>query len=307
MVSRFLARRLALGVCVVVAATLIAWLLVYALGSPANLMLPISATPAQVARFSHQMGFDKPLSERLGHFVVRALHGDFGTSYWQNQPAAHVVLSRVPAELVLIGGAMALAYVLSLVLGVTAARRAGGVVDRVIVSGSVVGVSMPAFWLAELLIVAFAVQLRWLPVGGYGTFRAAILPIVATAALPLGRLTQIVRSSVLDEQTNRVHITALRARGISERRILFVHAVRNASAAIVTMGGWEMGRLLAGFTVTIEVVFGWPGVGHLAVDAIQQRDLPLIVADVFFVSAALVVLNILVDLGRVLLDRRIVL
>lgn len=307
MISRFLARRVALGIAVIVGATLIAWLLVYVLGSPARLMLPISATPQQVARFGHQMGFDKPLPERLAHFVVRALHGDFGMSYWQSEPAVRVVLSRLPAELILIGGAILVAYALSLVLGVVAARRAGGVVDRFIVAGSMVGVSMPAFWLAELLIVGFAVQLRWLPVGGYGTFRAAILPVLATAALPLGRLTQIVRSSVLDEQTNRVHITALRARGIPEWRIIFVHAVRNASAAIVTMGGWEMGRLLAGFTVTIEVVFGWPGLGHLAVDAIQQRDLPLIVADVFFVSTALVVLNIVVDLARVLLDRRIVL
>jgi peptide/nickel transport system permease protein len=307
MVSRFLARRVALGLAVIVTATLIAWLLVYALGSPANLMLPISATPQQVARFSHQMGFDKPLPERLGHFVVRALHGDFGISYWQNQSASRVVVSRLPAELVLIGGAMLVAYVLSLVLGVLAARRAGGALDRLIVAGSMVGVSMPAFWLAELLVVAFAVRFRWFPVGGYGTFRAAVLPVLATAALPLGRLTQIVRSSVLDEQTNRVHITSLRARGVPERRIIFVHAVRNASAAIVTMGGWEIGRLLAGFTVTIEVVFGWPGLGHLAVDAIQQRDLPLIVADVFFVSTALVVLNIVVDLARVLLDRRIVL
>jgi len=306
-VSRFLARRIALGVGVIATATLIAWLLVYALGSPANLMLPISATPAQVARFSHQMGFDKPMPERLGHFIGRAVHGDFGTSYWQSEPAVRVVVSRLPAELLLIGGAMLVAYVLSLVLGVIAARRAGGALDRLIVAVSIVGVSMPAFWLAELLIVAFAVHFRWFPVGGYGSFKAAILPILATAALPLGRLTQIVRSAVLDEQTNRVHITSLRARGVSERRILFVHAVRNASAAIVTMGGWEMGRLLAGFTVTIEVVFGWPGLGHLAIDAIQQRDLPLIVADVFFVSTVLVALNIVVDLFRVLLDRRIVL
>ncbi len=307
MISRFLVRRLALGVVVVVVATLIAWLLVYELGNPASLMLPISATPQQVQRFSHQMGFDQPLGERLVHFVGRAIHGDFGQSYWQNEPATSVVLSRAPAEFELIGGAIAVAFVFSLVLGVLAARRAGGIVDRLIVSASMVGVSMPAFWLGELLIVAFAVHFRLFPVSGYGSFSAAILPILTTAALPSGRLTQVVRSAVLDEQNDRSHITSLRARGIPERRIVFVHAVRNASAAIVTMGGWELGRLLAGFTVTIEVVFGWPGIGHLAVDAIQQRDLPLIVADVFFVSAALVTLNIVIDLARVLLDRRIAL
>lgn len=306
MLARFFARRLATGLVVVVFSSLLSWLLVYVLGNPARLMLPISATDAQVAAFSGQMGFDKPIAERLVKFALGAIHGDFGTSYWQNEPAMTVVLRALPAELELILSSILLAYVLSLFFGVLAARSPGGLLDRAIITLSMVGVSMPAFWLGELMIVVFAVKLHLFPVGGYDGLATLVLPVMTTAALPLGRLTQVVRSSVVDE-TNRSHIVSLRARGVPERRILFLHSVRNASAAIVTMGGWEIGRLLAGFTVTIEIIFSWPGLGHLAVDAIVQRDLPLIVADVFFVSCALVTLNIIIDLLRVLLDRRVAL
>jgi peptide/nickel transport system permease protein len=302
---RYLARRSGGGVVVVMAATIASWLLVNVLGNPARLMLPISATPDQVTQFSHQMGFDRPTMSRLVSFAGHALTGNFGTSYWQGRPAMQVVLERVPKELELIGTSIALAFVVSLVLGVYAAQHVGSWIDRVIVAVSVLGVSVPAFWLGELLAVVIGVKLRLLPVSG-SSGSAIVLPMLATAALPLGRLTQVVRSSVLDER-ERPYVLSLRARGVRERAIWLVHAARNAGAAIVTMGGWEVGRLLAGFTVTIEVVFAWPGLGQLAVQAIQQRDLPLIVADVFVVSCTLVALNIVVDVGRTIIDHRVAL
>lgn len=302
-VATFLARRVAGGVIVVFFTTVVAWLLVNALGNPARLMLPFGTPQSEVNSFSKQMGFDRPVLTRIWSFFSQAVRGNFGTSYWQNRPALGVVMQRVPAELELIMCAMAVAYFGSLLLGTLAAARPNGTLDRLITWFSAITISMPAYWLGELLVVVFAVKLKLFPVIATGD-SALILPALALAALPFGRLTQVVRSAVLDERTG-THVTALRSRGITELRILFIHTVRNASAAIVTMGGWEIGRLLAGFTVTVEVVFGWPGLGLLAVQAVQQHDVPLVVADVFVVSTTLVILNIVVDGVRFALDRRV--
>jgi peptide/nickel transport system permease protein len=300
----FIVRRMLFSVVVVVCVATAVFLLTHAFGNPARIMLPFNATDAQVARFSHQEGFDQPLLTQYLKLWAGAIHGDFGISYWQHLPATGLVLERLPHTLVLAGAAMVIAMAGALPIGIMAAVRSGSIWDRLAVTLSLVGVSVPAFWLGELLIIVFAVNLPWLPTNGFGGPEFYVLPTITLAALPLGRLTQIVRTSMLD-QLGQQYMLVGRANGLSERRLIYQHALKNAAIPIVTLTGWELGRLLAGFTVLVEFVFNWPGVGLLALQAIQHRDLPLIEADVTIVALLVVTLNLLLDIAYAGLDPRI--
>lgn len=300
----FILKRLGFAVLVVFCVEVAAFLITHALGNPARLMLPFTATDAQVHRFSHQMGFDRPLLVQLWDLLRGAVHGDFGISYWQQLPALGVVMNRLPHTLELGGLAMALAVVVSVPLGVAAAVKRESIWDRLAVSVSLLGVSMPAFWLGELLVLLIAVQLHLLPTNGYGGPKYFVLPVVTLAALPAGRLTQIVRSAMLD-QLNQQYMLVGKALGLRGFDRIFRHALKNASIPIVTMMGWEFGRLLAGFTVLVEFVFNWPGVGLLAFQAIQNHDIPLIEADVTIVAILIVGLNFALDVTYAILDPRI--
>jgi peptide/nickel transport system permease protein len=301
---RFVLKRLGFAVLVVFCVEVAAFLITHALGNPARLMLPFTATNAEVRRFSHQMGFDRPLLVQLWHLLSGAVHGDFGISYWQQLPALGIVMNRLPHTLELGGLAMLLAIIVSVPLGVAAAVKSESIWDRLAVSFSLLGVSMPAFWLGELLVLLFAVQLRLLPTNGYGGPSYFVLPVVTLAALPAGRLTQIVRSTMLD-QLNQQYMLVGKALGLRSFDRIFRHALKNASIPIITMMGWEFGRLLAGFTVLVEFVFNWPGVGLLAFQAIQNHDIPLIEADVTIVAILIVGLNFVLDVAYALLDPRI--
>lgn len=301
---RFVLKRLGFAVLVVFCVQVAAFLITHALGNPARLMLPFTATNAEVRRFSHQMGFDRPLLVQLWHTLSGAVHGDFGISYWQQLPALGIVMNRLPHTLELGGLAMLLAIIVSVPLGVAAAVKSESIWDRLAVSFSLLGVSMPAFWLGELLVLLLAVQLRLLPTNGYGGPSHFVLPVVTLAALPAGRLTQIVRSTMLD-QLNQQYMLVGKALGLRSFDRIFRHALKNASIPIITMMGWEFGRLLAGFTVLVEFVFNWPGVGLLAFQAIQNHDIPLIEADVTVVAILIVGLNFVLDVAYALLDPRI--
>lgn len=302
-VVKYLAKRLGFAVIVIFCVEAAVFLITHALGNPARLMLPFTATNADVHRFSHQMGFDRPLLHQFGSMLGGAVHGDFGMSYWQQLPASGLVWGRLPYTLELIALAMVLAIVVAVPLGVLAAVRRDSVWDRVAVSVSLLGVSMPAFWLGELLVLVFAARLHWLPTNGYGGPEYFVLPVVTLAALPLGRLTQIVRSAMLD-QLGQQYLLVGEALGLRTSSRIFRHALKNAAIPIVTMMGWELGRLIAGFTVLVEYVFNWPGVGLLAFQAIQHHDIPLIEADVTIVAVLIVGLNFLLDLIYVALDPR---
>jgi peptide/nickel transport system permease protein len=250
------------------------------------------------------MGFDQPLPAQFWSLLSGAVHGDFGTSYWQQLPAAQLVLNRLPYTLDLVALAIVLAIVIAVPLGVLAAVRRDSVWDRLVVSTSLLGVSMPAFWLGELLVLLFAVKLRLLPTNGFGGPSYFVLPVITLAALPAGRLTQIVRSAMLD-QLGQQYMLVGEALGLRTFNRIFRHALKNAAIPIVTMTGWELGRLIAGFTVLVEYVFNWPGVGLLAFQAIQYHDIPLIEADVTIVAVLIVGLNFLLDVIYAVLDPRV--
>jgi peptide/nickel transport system permease protein len=302
-VIKFLAKRLGFAVIVIVCVEVAVFLITHALGNPARLMLPFTATNSDVRRFSHQMGFDRPLIAQFWSMISGSVHGDFGTSYWQQLPAGPLVLDRIPYTMELIALAMLLAIIVAVPLGVLAAVRRDTIWDRLAVSISLLGVSMPAFWLGELLVLVFAARLHLLPTNGYGGPQYFVLPVITLAALPLGRLTQIVRSAMLD-QLGQQYMLVGEALGLRTSNRLFKHALKNAGIPIVTMMGWELGRLIAGFTVLVEYVFNWPGVGLLAFQAIQHHDIPLIEADVTIVAVLIVALNLLLDVLYAVLDPR---
>lgn len=301
---RFIAQRALFAVLVILAVQVIVFVVTHALGSPARLMLPATASAEEVARLDAQLGYDRPWLEQLVDLVLGSIVGDFGMSYWQRIPAGEVVFSRLPATLALVALSMLLAVAVSIPLGVFAAMRRGSGWDRLIVTLSLVGVSMPAFWIGYLLIILFSVNLGWLPTSGYGKPANYVLPVITLAALPIGRITQIVRSSMLGELGQQYMLVGT-SLGLKRVTRIYKHALKNAGIPILTMTGWEISRLISGFTVLVEVVFSWPGIGQLAVQAIEHRDVPLLVASVTVVAGLIVVLNLLLDIGYSLLDPRI--
>jgi peptide/nickel transport system permease protein len=300
----YLLRRLFYAVISVIAVSVLVFVITRVIGDPVKLMLPLEATAEQRNQMRETLGFNDPLIVQFARFSWNALRGDFGNSLWQRVPALPLVIERLPATLLLSFAAIGLAIVFAVPLGVLAALRPRSALDHFCSLGSLAGMCVASNWLGLMLILIFAVNLGWFFTSGYGTLRHLVLPAVTLAAAPLGRITQIVRSSVLDE-LNRNYVTAARARGLAEQSVIMGHALKNAAIPIVTLSGWELSRLLAGFTVIVEVVFGWPGVGLLAMDAIRRQDLFLLQADVFVVGVIVVALNLLIDLTYGWFDPRI--
>lgn len=271
-------------------------------GDPAALYLPLMAPDIMREQFRAAHGLDKPLAEQLAVFVKNALRGDLGQSLWQKQPALEVVLRRLPLTLALASGTTALCVALALVLGAVAAFRPLGWVDRLVSAISLVGIAVPGFWLALVLIMAFSVGLRWLPTSGMGTWRHAVLPVAALGWGPMGNLAQVVRCTLI-EQMFAPYVTTARAKGASEKRVIFNHALRNALPPIITVAGKAFVGMANG-AIVVETIYGWPGLGKLMVDAIEKRDFAVTQAAVLVVAVLVVVVNLGIDLGCAMLDRR---
>jgi len=302
--TNYLIRRLIWSVLVVVGVSLVVFIVTHAIGDPVRIMLPLEASQEEYLTMRHAWGFDDPLYVQFWRFAVKAARGDFGDSLWQRTPALALVIDRLPASFLLSFVAIALAILGSIPLGILASLRLRSLLDRLCVMGSLLGVCIPVFWLGIMLIMFFAVDLGWFYTSGYGTWKHLVLPAVTLAALPMGRITQIVRSSMLDE-LHRQYMTTARAKGLAEGYIIVRHALKNAAIPIVTLAAWELTRMLAGYTIIVEKVFAWPGFGLLAMQAIERHDLPLIQADVFVVALIVVVLNIVIDFVYAALDPRV--
>jgi peptide/nickel transport system permease protein len=303
-ITAYLIRRLLQSILVLVGVSVVVFVVTRAIGDPARMMLPLEATEEQVEAFRHAMGFDQPLWVQFWNWAKDAVRGDFGDSLWQRTPAMSLVLERMPATLLLCFTAIALAVLASLPLGTLAALRPRSWLDKVTTSFSLIGVCIPDFWLGLMLILVFAVVIHLFFTSGYGSWRHLVLPAITLAARPWGRITQIVRSSMMDEM-HRVYMMTARAKGLTEQRIIVGHALKNASIPIVTLAAWELTRMLAGYTIVVETVFAWPGFGNLAMQAIERRDLTLIQADVFVVALIVVAMNIIIDVIYAALDPRV--
>jgi peptide/nickel transport system permease protein len=303
-VGRFVVRRLAQGLVVMVGVTMAVFVVTRMVGDPVQVMLPIEATPEQREEFARQIGFDRPIPAQFVEFVGDLAVLDLGESLWQRRPALDIVLDHLPRTFQLVGAGMLVAVALSLPLGVLAALRPGTWLDRLMVTTSLVGLSVPQFWLGLLLIIVFAVNLGWLPTSGTGSFEHLVLPAL-TLGLPVaGRLAMMVRSSMID-QLNAQYVRTSKAKGMPRSRTVAVHALRNAAVPFVSLTGWELIRALAGYAVVVETVFAWPGVGDMALQAIERQDLILLQAVVFVVAFLVVALNIVVDVLYKLADPRI--
>lgn len=300
----YILRRLIYAVASVVGVSVAVFIITHAIGDPVKLMLPLEASREQYEQTKEALGFNDPLYIQFLRFTGNAIRGDFGDSLWQRSPALPLVLERLPATFLLSMVAVSIAVLLAVPLGVLAALRPRSWLDHLCSLGSLAGMCVASNWLGLMLILIFAVKLGWFYTSGFGTWKHLVLPAVTLAAAPLGRITQIVRSSTLDE-LNKNYVTAARARGLSEPAVILGHALKNAAIPIVTLSGWELSRLLAGLTVIVEVVFGWPGVGLLAMDAIKRQDLPLLQADVFVVGVLVVGLNLIIDLTYGWFDPRV--
>jgi peptide/nickel transport system permease protein len=291
-------------VTVLVGVLILVFIMTHSVGDPVRLMLPAEATYQDYLQLQHQLGLDRPIQEQFISFLLGAAHGDFGLSIWQQRPAMDIVLEWLPASLILSVCAMVLALVVSVPLGILASFRPMSFFSRAIASISVIGVTVPIFWLGIMLILLLSLRFPLFPTSGYGTWQHLVLPTITLAALPAGRITQMVRSSMLQEVAQQYTITA-RAKGLEEKTIIVRHMLKNAAIPIVTLTGFELGRMLAGNTIVLETVFAWPGIGLLMMNAIFHRDLPLIAAGVFVVAVIVVLLNILTDITYGFLDPRI--
>ena len=272
-------------------------------GDPALLMLPPGSTEQALQELHHSLGLDQPVTVQYWRFVSRAVRGNFGTSLHWDQPALPLVLQSLPASLELGAAAMFLTLLFSLPIGILSATRPGGWVDRFGKSLAVLGQSMPVFWLGIMLIVLFAVKLRWLPTSGRGGLNYLVLPAVTLAWYFIAVLTRLTRSAMLDV-LDEEYIKLAKIKGVPPIFIICKHALRNASIPIVTLAGVEFVDMITGAIVT-ETVFAWPGVGTLIINAVSARDFPLIQAAVVVIAVMFIMLNLGVDLLYSVLDPRI--
>jgi peptide/nickel transport system permease protein len=301
--TEFLVRRLVQSVFVLLGVSVLVFVMLFIVGDPAVVLLPPETSLADLERFRHAMGFDRPFHEQYWDFVSRAVRGDFGESLWYRQPAGSLVLERLPATFQLAIAGMTIAVSLGLPLGVAAAARRGSLVDYVAGVFAVLGQSMPIYWLGLLLVLLLTVNLHALPSSGTGTFSHLVMPALTLGLYSTARVMRLTRSGMLDV-LSQDYIRTARSKGLHSRVVLTRHALRNALVPIVTYLGLETGNLLGG-AVVVETIFAWPGVGRLAVDAIDTRDYILLQAIVAIVATTFVVVNLAVDLLYPLLDPRI--
>jgi peptide/nickel transport system permease protein len=301
---RYLLERLAQAVLILLGITLVTYALLYLLpADPVRQIAGRSATPEVVASIRRELGLDLPFWQQYLRYLGRVLQGDLGRSYLQRTEVSTLIVSRLPATLLLMAGAILTELVIGLSLGILAATRTGRFADRAVMLVSFAAVSAPQFVIGILLLYLFSVQLAWLPLGGYGTAAHLVLPALTLGILGAGWYARMMRGSLL-EVLRQDYIRTARAKGASQSRVVLVHGLRNAILPIVAMIGLDIGLFMSG-AVVVETVYGWPGIGQLAWQAIQRVDIPIIVG-VTTVAAFFIVLgNLLADLVTPLIDPRI--
>ncbi len=302
----YLAQRLVHAIFVLIGISLIVFITIRLTGDPVMMLLQ-DGNPSQedITEMRRLLDLDQPLPVQYLRFVAKAVTGDFGRSFHYSTPALALVLERMPATLTLTLASMLVAILVAFPMGIISAVARGRVLDFGVRIFSLIGISMPNFWLGIILIIIFGVRLRWLPVSGNQSWRHLILPAVALGLSLSGSLTRLLRSSMLDVLSED-YVRTARAKGLSRRTTLIGHALRNAMIPVLTILGLQFGLLLGG-AVIVENVFSWPGVGRLVVNSIGVRDYPVVQAAVLLLAVILLVANFLVDLLYTVVDPRIAL
>jgi peptide/nickel transport system permease protein len=302
--TAYILRRLGFSVFVLWGALTIVFVAVRVVpGDPAQLIAGPQASKADVAALRHQLGLDRALPIQYAHFIGQVARLDLGDSLRLNQPAIKAVAGRFKATATLAFAAMLIAALVSFPLGIAAALRPRSLIDTIVSVFSLLGQSVPSFWLGLMFILIFARRLRWLPSSGIGGINHLILPAL-TLALPLvGVLTRLIRTGLLDV-LGEEYIRTAQAKGLNQRTVIARHALRNMLIPVVTVAGLQMGSLLGG-AVIVETVFGWPGAGQLLVTAIANRDYPVVQAGVLMITGGFILINLLVDISYGYLDPRV--
>jgi peptide/nickel transport system permease protein len=299
-----IARRLAGSALILLGVAAIAFVLLYLLpADPAVQLAGRSATVQTVANIRHELGLDRPLAVQFYNYLTNLLQGDLGRSYTQKTEVITLIMARLPATLILMAAGIAVEVALGLIFGIAAAINRGGAVDRLIMTMSFVGVSAPQFVVALLLLYVFAATLGWFPMSGFGTAAHVVLPAVTLGVLGAGWYARMVRSAMIDV-LGQDYVRTARAKGISERWVILRHAVPNALLPIIAMIGIDIGQFMSG-VVVVESVYGWPGIGQLVWQAIQQVDIPIIMGVTLVSAFAIVLGNLIADLAAPLIDPRI--
>lgn len=315
----YLIQRLLQSFIVILCVTFVVFVIMYYSGDPVELLLPPEATPLQAEQLRHHLGLDKPFHAQYGIFLKNALRGDLGTSFIFNQSAISLVVERIPATLELALFAMFLAVLMGIPAGIVTAIRPKSFLSKTIMSGSLLGISLPVFWLGIMLVMIFSVILGWLPSSGRGETAVVwgmrlgfvtpsglahlILPALTIAIFQLALIIRLVRAGMM-EVLLQDFVKFLKAKGLSEKRIVFVHALKNILIPVVTIIGLQLGNIIA-FAIVTESIFAWPGMGKLVIDSIHNLDQPVVLAYLLVVSLIFVFLNLIVDIIYTFLDPRI--
>jgi ABC-type dipeptide/oligopeptide/nickel transport system permease component len=302
-VKSYLLRRLWQSLLVIFGVSVVVFLILHLTGDPAALMLPPDATAEDIAKFRHDMGFDDPVAVQYVRFLKGAVRGDFGQSIRHGEPAMGLVVERLPATFELAGAGLVIALALAIPAGIVSAVRRNTSIDYISTVVALLGQAMPTFWLGIMLILVFSVRLNWLPSSGRGDVEHLILPAITLGLFTTARITRLTRSGML-EVLGQDYIRTARAKGMGEPPVVWKHALKNAAIPIVTIVGIELGTLLGGSVIT-ETIFAWPGVGRLSVQAIFNRDYPVVQSAVFLLASTFVIVNFLVDVVYTYLDPRI--
>ena len=302
---KYIIRRLIAMIPVVIGITFLVFMIMQlAPGDPVRMILGDSAEPEAIEAMREEMGLNDPVLVQYGRYMVNLLHGDMGTSYTNQRPVAHEVFSRVPAtfELALVSAVVSI--LIAIPLGVVAAVKQNTLFDNLSMVLSLVGISMPAFWLALMLMLVFSLRLGWFPVQGNSDgWRSFVLPSIAIGFMNMAAIARTTRSSML-ETIRQDYIRTARSKGISEGEVIMHHAFGNALIPTITVVGVRLGGLLGGAVLT-ETVFAWPGLGRLMVQAVNGRDVPVVMGCIVILSIGFSIVNLIVDLAYGFIDPRV--
>jgi peptide/nickel transport system permease protein len=302
--ARFLARRALQALLVIFGVACVTFLVLRLVpGDPARLMVPPGSGEDVVQTIRERLGTDQPLLEQFWLFLTGLVQGDLGTSFRHERPVLDLIVEAFPATLALAATTMAFAIAVAVPLGIAAAARPGGLLDRLTLVISMVGQSLPNFWIGVMLVLLFAVERHWFPAIGNEGPRAYVLPTITLSAVLIAALLRTVRQSML-EALHEDYVRTARAKGVPRRKVLLVHALKNAAIPLVTVLGLQVGFVLGGAFV-VELIFNWPGVGLLALQAIETRDFPVVQGVVIVVATVFVLVNLLVDVAYAYLNPRV--
>jgi len=300
---RYFLKRIGQMIPVLLIITLIVFLLVNVAGDPTANMLPLDAPPEAREALREAMGLNRPLAVQYVDYLGDVLRGDFGTSYRSNLPAFELAMERIPVSLKLAGTALLFALIMAIPLGIFSAQFANSPFDLVVSGISVLGRAMPNFWVGIMLILLFAVHLKWFPVSGAATASSLVLPALTLAIQSASQIIPLVRSNMLSIM-NEDYIRTARSKGLRESLIICTHAFKNALVPVVTIVALELPGLIGGALIT-ETVFAWPGLGQFLIQAINNKDMAVVQVCIFLIAVITLAANLLADLVYCLIDPRI--